>query len=111
MLFKLRFAAYADKPEESKNVSVAISASTVVVFDGIRDALDRADKEPSEWSLLSVKCFDEAFGELVEVLGDDGLENLRKYEVQLQRKDVEEEQEENREEEELDEKDGDQDDE
>lgn len=79
----MRFAAEADQPEETKNISVAISASSIV-HDGLRSALERADKEPSEWRVVSVKCFDDGFGELVDVRGDDALENLRKYEVQLQ---------------------------
>jgi hypothetical protein len=102
VLLKMRFAAYADQPEESKNVPMAITPSTIV-HDGIRAALERCEKDPLDWRVLSVKCFDDDFEELVDVRGDDGLENLRKYEVQLQRWNPQEDREENREEDERDE--------
>ncbi|KAH7715738.1 hypothetical protein AAVH_16866 [Aphelenchoides avenae] len=83
VLYKLRFVQADSDIEEAKNIAVTLDSGCKILA-GLQAALDKLKKDAAAWKIVSVRRFDEDFGEYVDSTDDDVIEGLAKYEAELE---------------------------
>lgn len=83
VLYKFRFSRTDSETAGRKNISVILDASCKVL-DGLEVAFEKLTEDAAQWTIVSVRHFDEDFGEHVDITDDDVVEGLAKYEVDLE---------------------------